>query len=90
MDDIILAIIMKEGVINTKELVRKSGFTENDVKTILFRLISRGKISLSLADSKVRNKCAKCPLNKICHFNKGGVRIGIDRKSPGLSLRNLH
>ncbi|GEM_PF-2198593 len=79
MDDIILAVIKKSGVININELVRKTGFTKEETRNAVYRLLSRGKIDLILPNNKTRNACSKCPLNKICHLNgKGGVKIGIN------------
>ncbi len=79
MESIILAVAKKQSTISVREIARKTGFSEKEVKAVLYSLYLKEKINLIDARTLYRNVCDKCPLNKICHRNnKGGVKIGIN------------
>ncbi|RKX86927.1 MAG: hypothetical protein DRP57_00345 [Spirochaetes bacterium] len=74
MYQIILAIAKKAGVMNIKELVRKIGFSRQDIIKTLNALSFKGKISyICKAQFDSSNTCTGCSLRNICHLKKGNT-----------------
>ncbi len=76
MYEIILGIILTEGVISLNELVKRSGFTKEEVSSTLLYLEKKGIFTFSNQSLSI---CDKCPLFKICNIKdlktKGGFYV---------------
>jgi CRISPR/Cas system-associated exonuclease Cas4 (RecB family) len=72
MEEIILAMVRRESVIDVKSIVRKTGFKKENVKKALHSLAAREKLNFTLNSKAYSPLCKKCPLNRFC--NRGGAK----------------
>jgi len=78
MYEIILGIILNEGVISINELMKRSGFTKEEIGSALLYLQNKG---LLISSEKSISLCDKCPLSKICKTKRLKVEgeVYVDR-----------
>ena len=66
MENIILAMARREGVISVESITKKQGFKKEDVIKVLNSLAMRGKLTFVLNLKVCASSCGGCPLNKFC------------------------
>ncbi len=74
MEEIILGLILTEGVITVNDISRKTGFTKKEVLSSLSYLERKGLLNYK---GKEKNTCQHCPLSKICKIKdiRGGFNV---------------
>jgi len=72
MNQIILAVIRKAGVINIKEIIRRTAFSRKEIKDTLYLLQQKGKISFINLNTPHLSPCSECRLKHPaqCHVIK--------------------
>lgn len=66
MENIILAMARREGVISVESITKKLGFKKGDVIKVLRVLAMREKLTFVPNLKIYASLCGKCPLNKVC------------------------
>jgi hypothetical protein len=77
MNEIVLVLAKREGVINLKKLIKETGFSRNETIKALHFWSSRGKLSFVSELKFNSNSCVSCILRNTCKFKevKNEIRI---------------